>query len=259
MKQFLTVLRFELNNYFKNKSFVITTLLLALVIAAVVIVPTFIPGLLGEESKETEPESSEENVLDVEADEEDAEAVYGILIKEDASSVNLEMISTVFPADWKNFDSEKEIRKAVEAGEVEAGFVMKTPKDVTYVVNDLSMYDYLGDMFSQTLSECYKKQYLMEKGLTAEDIAESESFYVNVEEVREYTPETETQISYGRELWLALTDGLRSVGDFFKELLVFLVGALPSLAVLAVFIIIARPLFRKLRNKRKAKKQPKSD
>lgn len=28
MKQFLTVLQFELNNYFKNKSFVLTTVIL---------------------------------------------------------------------------------------------------------------------------------------------------------------------------------------------------------------------------------------
>ena len=182
MKQFLTVLKFELNNYLKNKGFMITTLVLALVIAAVVIVPTFIPGLLGEESKEAESGTSEENVIDSEDDKEDAEEVYGICIKKDASSVNLEMISTVFPADWRNYDSEKEIKNAVEAGEVEAGFVMETPTDVTYVVNDLSMYDYLGDMFSQTLSECYKNQYLMEKGLTEEEITESQSFYVNVEE-----------------------------------------------------------------------------
>lgn len=182
MKQFLIVLKFELNNYFKNKSFVITTLLLALVIAAVVIVPTFVPGLLGEESKEAEPESSEEIVIDVEVDEEDAEAVYGICVEEDASDVNLDMIFAVLPADWKTYESEVEIKKAVEAGDVEAGFVMESPMDVTYVVNDLSMYDYLGEMFSQTLSECYKSQYLLDKGLTAEEIAESESFYVNVEE-----------------------------------------------------------------------------
>ena len=182
MKQFMTVLKFELNNYFKNKSFVITTLLLAFVIAAVVIVPTLIPGLLVEESNEAEPDSSEEIVIDVEADEEDAETVYGICVAEEASDVNLDMIFAAIPADWKTYDSKAEVKKAVEAGDVEAGFVMESPVDVTYVVNDLSMYDYLGDVFSQTLSECYKSQYLMEKGLTAEEIAESESFYVNVEE-----------------------------------------------------------------------------
>lgn len=185
MKQFLTVLKFELDNYFKNKSFVITTFLLALVIAAVVIVPTMIPGLLDDESETPEPGNSEELVIDDETDAESSDeegSSYGICVASGAKDVNLEMVCAAFPAEWKTYESEKEIRKAVEDGDVEAGFVMESATDVTYVVNDLSMYDYLGEMFSETLAECYKQQYLLEKGLTAEEILESESFYVNVTE-----------------------------------------------------------------------------
>lgn len=36
MKQFLNVLKFELGNYFKSKSFMVTTILLALAVAAAV-------------------------------------------------------------------------------------------------------------------------------------------------------------------------------------------------------------------------------
>jgi ABC-2 type transport system permease protein len=183
MKQFLTVLKFELDNYFKNKSFVITTFVLAFIIAAVVIVPTMIPGLLDEESDKAEPGVSEEIIVDdIIEDEEGELSHYGICVAEDATDVNVEMICAAFPAEWQKFDSEDAIKEAVEAEEVEAGFVMKSPTDVTYVVNDLSMYDYLGDMFSQTLTACYKQQYLMDKGLTTEEIVESESFYVNVTE-----------------------------------------------------------------------------
>ena len=183
MKQFLTVLKFELDNYFKNKSFVITTFVLAFIIAAVVIVPTMIPGLLDEENDKAEPGVSEEIILDDVVEDEEAElSNYGICIAEEATDVNVDMICAAFPAEWKKFDSEDAIKEAVEAEEVEAGFVMKSPTDVTYVVNDLSMYDYLGEMFSQTLSACYKQQYLLDKGLSAEEIAEFESFYVNVTE-----------------------------------------------------------------------------
>ena len=183
MKQFMTVLKFELDNYFKNKSFVITTFVLALIIAAVVIVPTMIPGLLDEETDKADPGVSEEIIADdITEDEEEELSHYGICVTEDVADVNVDMVCTAFPADWKTYESEDEMREAVEAGDVEAGFVMNSPTDVTYVVNDLSMYDYLGDMFSQTLSTCYKQQYLMEKGLTADEIAESESFYVNVTE-----------------------------------------------------------------------------
>lgn len=181
MKQFLIVLKFELNNYFKNKSFVITTFILALLIAGVVIIPTLIPGLLNDEDETVEPGTSEELVIEEETVEEEL-SNYGICVTDDAENVDLDMICAAFPADWKTYQSEKEVKEAVEAGDIEAGFVMESPTEVTYVVNDLSMYDYLGEMFSQTLSECYKHQYLLEKGLTTEEIIESESFYVNVTE-----------------------------------------------------------------------------
>ena len=183
MKQFLTVLKFELDNYFKNKSFVITTFVLALIIVAIVIVPTMIPGVLDDVEETAEPGISEEIIVDDIAEDEEGElSHYGICVAEDATDVNVDMICAAFPAEWKKFESEDAIKKAVESEDVEAGFVMKSPTDVTYVVNDLSMYDYLGDMFSQTLSECYKQQYLLDKGLTPEEIAESESFYVNLTE-----------------------------------------------------------------------------
>lgn len=182
MKQFLTVLKFELDNYFKNKSFVITTFVLALIIAAVVIVPTMIPGLLGDEEETAEPGASEEIVIDDEADMEDAESQkLGICLGKEAN-LDAEMVKAIYPAEWTTYENEAGMKEAVEEGKLEAGFVIESPTEIVYVVNDLSMYDYLGDMFSQTLSECYKQQYLMEKGLTAEEIAESESFYVNVTE-----------------------------------------------------------------------------
>lgn len=182
MKQFFNVLQFELNNYFKNKSFVVTTFVLAFIIAAVVIVPTLIPGLLEDESDTVEPGTSEELVIGGEGDavsEEDLSS-YGICVADDAKDVNLDMICAAFPADWEVYDSKGDIKAAVEVGDIEAGFVMQSTTEVTYIVNDLSMYDYLADMFAETLSEAYKQQYLLDKGLTAEEILESESFYVHV-------------------------------------------------------------------------------
>ena len=182
MKQFLTVLKFELDNYFKNKSFVITTFVLAIIFAAVVIVPTMIPGLLGDEEATAEPGASEEIVIGDAADMEDAELQkLGICLGKEAN-LDAEMVKAIYPAEWTTYENDADMKEAVEEGKLEAGFVIESPTELVYVVNDLSMYDYLGDMFSQTLSECYKQQYLLDKGLTAEEIAESENFYVNVTE-----------------------------------------------------------------------------
>ena len=52
---------------------------------------------------------------------------------------------------------------------------------------------------------------------------------LEVQEVIEYTPES--RMSYGQELALALTNGLRRTGEFFKDLLLAIVGALPALVI----------------------------
>ena len=186
MKQFLIVLKFELNNYFKNKSFVITTFLLAFVLAAVVIVPTLIPGFLDDEESAPEEGVYEETIVDDESTyEEDAEMeldALGIYVTSDAADVDLEVACSAYPAEWTTYDSEAELKEAVESEEILAGFIMKGRQDVVYVVNNLSMYDYLGESFRLSLAEVYKQQYLMDKGLSAEEIWESESFYVSVEE-----------------------------------------------------------------------------
>ena len=181
MKQFVTVLKFELNNYFKNKSFVVTTFVLAFIIAAVVIVPTLIPGLLDDEEEHKTPDISEDVIVDVETEEDVEQEILGICFKEEAS-LDIETVEAIYPAEWKLYEDEAVMKEEVQVGELEAGFIMESPMEVVYVVNDLSMYDYLGEMFGQVLAECYKQQYLMEKGLTPEEIAESESFYVNVTE-----------------------------------------------------------------------------
>ena len=64
-----------------------------------------------------------------------------------------------------------------------------------------------------------------------------------------------TKISYGEELWLTFTDALKNAGQFFKDLLVFLVSAIPTLVILAVLFFVFRPLLKKLRQKAKARRE----
>lgn len=77
---------------------------------------------------------------------------------------------------------------------------------------------------------------------------------LEIQEVIEYTPES--RMSYGQELALALTNGLRRTGEFFKDLLLTIVGALPALVILAVVLAILIPVWKKHRKARRAKKNP---
>ena len=50
-------------------------------------------------------------------------------------------------------------------------------------------------------------------------------------------------------------DALKNAGQFFKDLLVFLVSAIPTLVILAVLFFVFRPLLKKLRQKAKARRE----
>ncbi len=85
---------------------------------------------------------------------------------------------------------------------------------------------------------------------------------LSIQEVREYTPKTDVPQSYGAELWTSFVNGLRNVGQFFKELLVFLVSALPALIIITALFFILRPLLRRLKAKlarRREERKAKAD
>lgn len=79
------------------------------------------------------------------------------------------------------------------------------------------------------------------------------SINLSIEEVRVYSPEP--QISYGQELWMALKNALKNTGDFFKDLLVFIVASLPAIVIITVLAVIFVPIIKKRRAKRRAKRE----
>ena len=154
MKQFLTVLKFELNNYFKNKSFLVTTVILALIVAGVIIVPTLIPGFLGD--KKTE--ESQENLTEL-----------GICVNTDEIE-NVDKLLEKLPAKWIEYEEKDSLKKDVEDGIIESGFVLNSLSDATYVVMNMGVGDEISSEFENAFTEYRKEQYLAEKGITQEDI-----------------------------------------------------------------------------------------
>ena len=82
---------------------------------------------------------------------------------------------------------------------------------------------------------------------------------ISVQEVQVYTPETVTKLTYGQRLANAFTDALENTGEFFKDLLVFLVSALPTIVILAVLFFVCRPLVKKLIARGKARRAEKRE
>ncbi len=85
------------------------------------------------------------------------------------------------------------------------------------------------------------------------------TIYLNLQEVREYSDEPAgNELSYGQQLLHSLKRGFHSVGRFFKDLLLWLVGALPALVIIAVLLIVFIPLIKKQSAKRRLKKAEKA-
>ncbi|HIZ21270.1 MAG TPA: ABC transporter permease [Candidatus Blautia faecigallinarum] len=172
MKQFMTVLKFELNNYFKNKSFLVTTLFLAVLLVGVIVVPTFfLPGLTGGASKGEETEQTEET----------SQEQLGIFVNT-TEIADVDSLLAMIPGQWSSYEDEESLRSAVEAEEIEAGFVLNGPSDAVYVVNNLTMSENLSQTFSSALAQYQKQTYLKDHGLSPEEIAQADSFSVNLEQ-----------------------------------------------------------------------------
>lgn len=75
---------------------------------------------------------------------------------------------------------------------------------------------------------------------------------LSIEEVREYTPEA--KLSFGQQLALALSRGLKGIGEFFRDLLLWLVEALPALLILGFVVFLVVLLIRRIRRGRAAKR-----
>lgn len=175
MKQFLTVLKFELNNYFKNKSFMVTTIFLAVLMVGIIVVPTFIPGLLGGKESSKSQESGQTEI----AEEESLDAL-GVYVNT-SEIEDVDKLLSFLPARWESFTDEEKMKNAVESGEIEAGFILNNASDVTYVVNNLNIDDRLSGDFTEAFGKYQKQQYLLSKGLSAEEAAAADSMTVNLQ------------------------------------------------------------------------------
>jgi len=170
VKQFGTILKFELKYYFKNKIFVGVTVFLMAVIAVVMFIPRIVDFT---ESFEEEPlpesggEFSENN-----GDESDK------LMLVSASDENqIQIICEAFGAAFGGYRVEaaendiEVIKDRIVSGEAECAFVFETPIKYTYYVNNLSMYDNNTYIADEVLTDLYRFSLLAEKGISSEEAA----------------------------------------------------------------------------------------
>ena len=133
MKKFGVIFQYELMNYIKNKSYVITTVIIALVAGIIMFVPNFID--IGSVTGENKNDVSDENS--------GADSDSTILVYDKSGMVtDISFIQNFYPDDAiKKASGENELVDKVKADEVSAGFVVNSLTDYDYYVYNQSMTD----------------------------------------------------------------------------------------------------------------------
>lgn len=160
MKQFFTIFKHELAQYFKNKVFVITTLILILAVSGFLFAPRI--GEIINKSKNAE--SSEEKKSEV-------------LVKSDNADLEklLPAIAASFPQQNVKItnDSVDEIKKRIKDQSVEFAFVLSSNlKSYTYLANVSALQDPNLNTMDNLLKTLYSHAYLKKRGLNDTQITE---------------------------------------------------------------------------------------
>lgn len=157
MKKFGVIFQYELMNYIKNKSYVITTVIIALVAGIIMFVPNFID--IGSVTGENKNDVSDENS--------GADSDSTILVYDKSGMVtDISFIQNFYHDDAiKKTSGENELVDKVKADEVSAGFVVNSLTDYDYYVYNQSMTDDNQVVFTQVMTVLNQMVYCQKNGI----------------------------------------------------------------------------------------------
>lgn len=157
MKKFGVIFQYELMNYIKNKSYVITTVIIVLVAGIIMFVPNFID--IGSVTGENKNDVSDENS--------GADSDSTILVYDKSGMVtDISFIQNFYHDDAiKKASGENELVDKVKADEVSAGFVVNSLTDYDYYVYNQSMTDDNQVVFTQVMTVLNQMVYCQKNGI----------------------------------------------------------------------------------------------
>lgn len=162
MRGLLTVLKFELFNFLKNKVFKVSTIILCLLVIIGLTIPTIMDAfgkpIFGDKKKE-------------EISYTDSKIKYGVLIKED--TIKLDELQSQLPDnELINVKNEDELSNLVISDNITAGFIVNSPTNYEYLVKNTSMDDGNRFTFESALLNLFRNKTFSEKGIDYNEVME---------------------------------------------------------------------------------------
>lgn len=169
MKKFLTVLGFELTNYFKNKGYMITTILISTILVIGLSLPSFfdfsniIPGMTNNNSVDEQTNTT---------DSEEEKSNYALYDKNNIlDETAIILLESYIPnSTWQKVSTEDEASNLVKDGSAKAGFVVNSLTNYTYLVENTNFIDHSQIAFDTALSTLNHKAYADKMGLNFEEL-----------------------------------------------------------------------------------------
>ena len=172
MSKLFNVIDFELKSYTKNKSFVITTIVMVVLLFAA----SFLPRIIDMSSitgVKTESIFSGSDDKEAEDDSENEENDYYLYYSENDDFGTEENINALFAeiGIFKKATSKEDMIKSVEGQEAKGGFYIKDDMHYEYYVFNAEMYDDTQMMFESVLTQLHKQNYLIDHGMDVTEFA----------------------------------------------------------------------------------------
>lgn len=164
MKKFLLVLGFELKEYMRNKAFVITTLVIALLGGAAL----FLPSLMDMSKYLPVPAKNGETQVEEEAEQEEVELEYYIC--DEKQLIPETLITEIFGEGTYQYVEEAEIKEAIETEKIKAGFVIRSLDEMDYYVLNKGMMDTESQMMESALVTAGQIDYCKTHNLEYEEL-----------------------------------------------------------------------------------------
>lgn len=179
MKSFSKVFKFELSNYFQNKIYVITTVLVTLIFAILMCIPTIINIFNDDASHTPEPGTGDDIQYNTDVGYSDTYALFDPLgLVTDFSDFEM-----IFNAYWINVSNEDEIETMLKNDEIAGGFSLISPTEARLFVAESGMYESRDTMFREAFLSLYRTNALKELGIDASVTDPYYNMSMNIETV----------------------------------------------------------------------------
>lgn len=168
MKQFFNVLSFELSNYFKNKGYLITTILISILLIVGLSLPSFF------DMSKLIPQLSSNNSEIIENSEEGNESkdkTSYIIMDTNNIISNKSILETAFPnSTWTIVNSKDEAENLIKSGDAKAGFIVESLNKYSYLVDNSGFTDTNQMIFENILSTLNQIEYAQNNNLNIDEL-----------------------------------------------------------------------------------------